>query len=297
MSEDEFKAWLTGKNMSFYYPLATPTDTEITNAALIAQLDAVNNGALFFGTSNVTMQYASGNAQATLDFDYWTWYKGAQGEGVTVDSSLSDISTNPVQNRIVKSALDGKQDTLGAGDISTSLIADGAITQAKLASSLEVGEVVYEYIQESTSSTDVPLTVTLDYTTYKRYEVFVEYASASSITEGPDRVWLYSGETAASGGRCGIYLWGSTVIQADMGTVTNGESTVVHRSSLPNSVQHYMQIDKITAGSDSGVAWRSKSQSPTGFCELSGIYDGVDTIKYTLAKPAAGGVFRVIGYR
>ena len=82
-----------------------------------------------------------------------------------------------------------------------------------------------------------------------------------------------------------------------MQTVTNGESAVVHRSSLPNAVQHYMQIDRVVAGSDYGAAWRSKSQSATGFATLGGMYGEVDTIKYTLAKPAAGGVFRVIGYR
>lgn len=217
--------------------------------------------------------------------------------GFTVDDALSDSSTNPVQNKVVKSALDGKQATLGAGDISTSLIADGAITQAKLASGIEVGEVVYEYVQEATSSTDVPLTVALDFSTYKRFEVFVEYASAYSITAGSDSIWLYSGNAATSGSRCGTYMYNSSDIRANMQTVTNGESAVVHRSSLPNAVQHYMQIDRIASGSDYGAAWRSKSQSATGFATLGGMFGGVDTIKYTLAKPAAGGVFRVIGYR
>ena len=32
---------------------------------------------------------------------------GGSGGSVTVDSELSDTSTNPVQNRVVKSALDG----------------------------------------------------------------------------------------------------------------------------------------------------------------------------------------------
>ena len=217
--------------------------------------------------------------------------------GYEVDDALSDSSTNPVQNKVVKGALDGKQATLGAGDISTNLIADEAVTQAKLASGMEVGEVVYEYVQEAASSTDVPLTVALDFLTYKRFEVVAEYASAYSITAGSDRIWLYSGNTATSGSRCGVYMWSNSNIQTDMQTITNGESAVVHRSSLPNAVQHYMQIDRVVAGNDYGAAWRSKSQSATGFATLGGMFGGVDTIKYTLAKPAAGGVFRVIGYR
>lgn len=40
---------------------------------------------------------------------------GGGGGSVTVDSALSDSSTNPVQNKVVKAALDNKQDTLTAG--------------------------------------------------------------------------------------------------------------------------------------------------------------------------------------
>ena len=52
--------------------------------------------------------------------------------GYEVDDALSDSSLNPVENRVVKGALDGKQATLSNGDITTSLIADNAITQAKM---------------------------------------------------------------------------------------------------------------------------------------------------------------------
>lgn len=52
--------------------------------------------------------------------------------GYVVDDALSDSSLNPVENRVVKGALDGKQATLSNGDITTSLIADNAITQAKM---------------------------------------------------------------------------------------------------------------------------------------------------------------------
>jgi hypothetical protein len=38
---------------------------------------------------------------------------------ITVDSALSDSSTNPVQNRVIKSALDGKVDTVSGKGLST----------------------------------------------------------------------------------------------------------------------------------------------------------------------------------
>jgi len=41
--------------------------------------------------------------------------EGGGGGSVTVDSALSATSENPVQNKVVKAALDGKQDTLTAG--------------------------------------------------------------------------------------------------------------------------------------------------------------------------------------
>ena len=38
---------------------------------------------------------------------------GVSGGSVTVDSELSDTSTNPVQNRVVKSALDAFSEEIG----------------------------------------------------------------------------------------------------------------------------------------------------------------------------------------
>ena len=40
---EEWKRWLSSNNIVFYYPLATPTDTEITDTTLISQLEAINN--------------------------------------------------------------------------------------------------------------------------------------------------------------------------------------------------------------------------------------------------------------
>lgn len=40
---------------------------------------------------------------------------GGGGSGITVDDALSSTSTNPVQNKVIKSALDGKQATLQSG--------------------------------------------------------------------------------------------------------------------------------------------------------------------------------------
>lgn len=55
------------------------------------------------------------------------WAEGTgSGGSVTVDSALSDSSTNPVQNKVIQAALDGKQKTLIAGT-NISIEADGTI--------------------------------------------------------------------------------------------------------------------------------------------------------------------------
>lgn len=78
MSVDDFKTWLTGKNMSFYYALATPTDTEITNEVLIAQLDNVASAPLYTGVNNITT--ITPNEQGTLEIKYVTYDKYNQNK-------------------------------------------------------------------------------------------------------------------------------------------------------------------------------------------------------------------------
>lgn len=57
--------WLGTHNTSLYYPLATPTDTQITNAALISQLNALNAGTTYDGTTIITV--ASENLAGPLE--------------------------------------------------------------------------------------------------------------------------------------------------------------------------------------------------------------------------------------
>ena len=56
---------------TIYYALATPTDTEITNEALIAQLEAIlSQGHTYAGTNNITTVISAGNAQGELEICY-----------------------------------------------------------------------------------------------------------------------------------------------------------------------------------------------------------------------------------
>jgi len=63
--------------------------------------------------------------------NYFKYYDGSVpssgGGSVTVDSTLSDSSTNPVQNKVIKAALDGKGATT-AIPVSGSVSANGLIS-------------------------------------------------------------------------------------------------------------------------------------------------------------------------
>lgn len=55
-----------------YYVLATPTTTEITNEALIAQLEALESASLYLGLNNIGTETL--NAVPTLKIEYYTAY-------------------------------------------------------------------------------------------------------------------------------------------------------------------------------------------------------------------------------
>lgn len=71
-SETVFKQWLTAHPTTVYYALATPTTTEITNEALIAQLDALGASSLYLGVNNIGTE--TQNAMPTLKIEYYTAY-------------------------------------------------------------------------------------------------------------------------------------------------------------------------------------------------------------------------------
>lgn len=100
-----YKAWLGSTKPVFYYALATPTDTEITNEALIAQLEAVLGGHTYAGVNNIFT--VTPNEQGTLEISYYTKYQpvvvsggyvweagGAGGATIVVNNSIDNV--NPI---------------------------------------------------------------------------------------------------------------------------------------------------------------------------------------------------------
>lgn len=104
-SADLFNTWLQNHNPVAYFQLATPTDTEITNEALIAQLEAVLGGHTYAGTNNIFT--VTPNEQGTLEIGYYTKYQlmvvgggyvweagGAGGATIVVNNSIDNV--NPI---------------------------------------------------------------------------------------------------------------------------------------------------------------------------------------------------------
>lgn len=98
-----WNAWLASNNTIVYYPLATPTDTKITDDTLIGHLNALGAMRLFIGENNLAIQATGTNLPAPLSFKYYTtvamtgavWEEGGSG-GATVVEVDSITNTYPI---------------------------------------------------------------------------------------------------------------------------------------------------------------------------------------------------------
>ena len=66
-----FHTWIAANPIDLYYPLATPTDTQITDATLISQLNALDAAVLPKPVAYITVGAASGNLPAPLKISYY----------------------------------------------------------------------------------------------------------------------------------------------------------------------------------------------------------------------------------
>ena len=65
-SLEEWHTWLSKKNMPIYYPWATPTNAQITNSELIAQLDALMEGGSYDGKTYIKVTATDPNLPGLL---------------------------------------------------------------------------------------------------------------------------------------------------------------------------------------------------------------------------------------
>lgn len=127
MALADWKAKLAASNMELYYALATPTDTIITNEALLAQLNNLKEGGTLAGINNIAIVPAAGNETGTLKIQYYTkyspvpigggyvWEEGGEGGPTTViNESIAEVYPvwtvpGPALNPTLENATTGEQ--------------------------------------------------------------------------------------------------------------------------------------------------------------------------------------------
>lgn len=129
-----FTTWLDSLNTSWYYVLATPTDTQITDATLVGQLEALGAMKLFIGENNLLVSATGTNLPATLEFSYPTKFAaiGAEWEeGGTKGATIVDV--NAIDNTYPVWELMGPavNPTISVLTTNTTLTYNGTITASQ----------------------------------------------------------------------------------------------------------------------------------------------------------------------
>jgi hypothetical protein len=86
-------------NSVLYYALATATDTKITDANLISDLEALLGASLYEGTCDIEATATSPNLPGILDLSYWTWFKGEKGQSGASGSGAWGTITGDIQSQ------------------------------------------------------------------------------------------------------------------------------------------------------------------------------------------------------
>lgn len=143
---EEWRAWLSSNNINTLYPLATPTDTIITDANLINQLEAINNAATVAGTNTITVTASGINLPGPITVELPTSGGGAvwdaeSGHATTTLNVGGLLPVNPVwiipgpaESPIIENITNGTSlSFLGDIPAGQSLIIDSSAQTATLA--------------------------------------------------------------------------------------------------------------------------------------------------------------------
>lgn len=129
-----YTTWLANTQPKLYYALAAPTDTKITDATLVGQLEALGAMKLFIGENNVLVSATNPNLPATLAFDYYTKFAaiGAEWEeGGTKGATI--VNVDAIDNTYPVWELTGPatNPTLSVLTTNTALTYNGTITASQ----------------------------------------------------------------------------------------------------------------------------------------------------------------------
>lgn len=103
-----FKTWLSNNDVTFYYALTTPTDTEITDTTLISQLEALYNATSYEDQTNFEVTATSPNLPAIL---------GASVYKKSLEGTLGAIASKPNQDTTYSNFTGATSNTAGAAGL------------------------------------------------------------------------------------------------------------------------------------------------------------------------------------
>ena len=175
-----WKTYLASNNVIIYYALATPTDTEITNEALISQLNALLTTAkTYVGINNIFT--ITPNEQGTLEVGYYTkyqpivtgggyvWEAGGSGGPTTVmNNSIDNVSPiwtiyGPTQNPQLENTTTGETiEYVGVIADGQTLVVDMGEQTASLDGLNVISNLVGDFIQLAPGANRLIYTVTGD---------------------------------------------------------------------------------------------------------------------------------------
>ena len=94
---------------------ATDTKYTIDSTLSGSSTNPIQNKAVYYALAGKQDKLTAGTGISISGNTISCTVSGGSGGNITIDSTMSSTSTNPVQNKVIYSALQGKQNTLTAG--------------------------------------------------------------------------------------------------------------------------------------------------------------------------------------
>ena len=105
--------------IDLWYPLATPTDTTITDSTLIAQLEAVRKATLANGQNTLTNTAVGTNLAGSMRIGYYGYNPSEYSEWLYVDGAWEQVSGRPIPSKT--SDLENDSNYVNVDDIKAKL--------------------------------------------------------------------------------------------------------------------------------------------------------------------------------
>ena len=220
---------------------------------------------------------ADTNAAATVEY---VKAKVASGGGVTVDDAMSGTSTNPVQNKVVKAALDGKLDT------TSPTIMDGLFSLSNTEAQIQVK--LNNYIQSAAGEEFANLGIT---------DVLLQPTSDQIVISGladfGDAEAAGMPNTAVSYAQLVGYTTPLTL------TYANGQATGAAYTDIRKAIERGRQIKLAVANTPDIIASNARNETNKSVLKFIHTDVGGDTVniaQYTVTAQASGLTVNVKSY-